>query len=137
VTNIIFLATAQHSAVNFGQYDYAAWVPNNPFALYRSGDDLVVPNSKDKATLVARLPNRLQTIQQIILVKVLTLAPPYTSDSLLTFENPFSEHTALLEFNKFRANLQEIEVAISKRNATLAKPYTYLLPSRIPQSIAI
>lgn len=136
-TTIIFIATAQHSAVNFGQYDYAAWVPNNPFALYKPSDDLVADSSPNKAALVERLPNRLQSIKQIVLVKLLTLAPPISSDSLLTMQNPFIDYATQQAFERFRTCLQEIETKISTRNASLVQPYTYLLPSRIPQSIAI
>ncbi|MFN6469804.1 MAG: lipoxygenase family protein [Nostoc sp. SerVER01] len=136
-TNIIFTATAQHSAVNFGQYDYAAWIPNNPFAVYKPFLDLFEPESENKVTLAQRLPKRFQSIVQIVLVKLLTIAPPYSSKSLLTLTNPFSEPMAKQAFNKFQTSLQEIETKISIRNASVSQPYTYLLPSRIAQSIAI
>ncbi|MBK1990826.1 hypothetical protein A0J48_025520 [Sphaerospermopsis aphanizomenoides BCCUSP55] len=136
-TNIIFTATAQHAAVNFGQYDYAGWIPNNPFALYESFSDLFTKDSNNITPLTARLPNRLETIKQIVLVKVLTMTPPYSSKSLLTLDNPFSEPSAQQAFEKFQTGLQEIEKTIATRNASLSKPYIYLLPSRIPQSIAI
>ncbi|MBD2663193.1 putative lipoxygenase [Richelia sinica FACHB-800] len=136
VTNVIFIATAQHAAVNFGQYDYAGWVPNNPFALYQSFSDLFTTNSA-KIPLTKRLPNRLETIKQMVLVKVLTMTPPHSSQSLLTLDNPFSDTSAKQVFEKFQQRLQEIETQISQRNSSLSKPYIYLLPSRIPQSIAI
>ncbi|MDZ8188485.1 MAG: lipoxygenase family protein [Nostoc sp. ChiSLP02] len=136
-TIVIFTATAQHSAVNFGQYDYAAWIPNNPFAIYKPFLDLFKSESQNKATLPQRLPNRLQSIQQIVLVKALTIAPPYSSKSLLTLTNPFSNPVAREAFHKFQINLGEIEAKISVRNTSVSQPYTYLLPSRIAQSIAI
>ncbi|WP_413174635.1 lipoxygenase family protein [Anabaena azotica] len=136
-TNIIFTATAQHSAVNFGQYDYAGWIPNNPFALYESLSDLFTRDGNNIIPLTKRLPNRLETIKQIVLVKVLTMTPPYSSKSLLTLGNPFSESSAKQAFEKFQTGLLEIEQKIATRNASLSKPYIYLLPSRIPQSIAI
>lgn len=137
VTNIIFTATAQHSAVNFGQYDYAAWVPNLPFALYKPFADLIESHSEQKVELVTRLPNRLQTIKQIILMSVLSIAPPYSSKSLLTLDNPFTTESEQQKFQEFQNHLQEIEQQIITRNASVSKPYTYLLPSRIAQSIAI
>lgn len=137
VTNIIFTATAQHSAVNFGQYDYAAWVPNLPFALYKPFSDLFEKNNEQKVELVARLPNRFQTIKQIVLMSVLSIAPPYSSQSLLTLDNPFTNESEQQEFQTFQNSLQEIEQQIMLRNASVSKPYTYLLPSRIAQSVAI
>ncbi|MCF2150683.1 hypothetical protein IQ276_030525 [Desmonostoc muscorum LEGE 12446] len=137
VTIIIFTATAQHSAVNFGQYDYAAWIPNNPFAVYKPFLDLFKSENENKVILPQRLPNRFQSIQQIVLVKALTIAPPYSSKSLVTLTNPFSNPVAKQAFQKFQISLQEIETKISVRNASLSQPYTYLLPSKIAQSIAI
>lgn len=131
-TIIVFTATAQHAAVNFGQYDYAAWIPNNPFALYQP-----FQNGKEPIPVIKLLPNRFDSIQQIILVKVLTIAPPYSSKSLLSLINPFSDDLDRQIFDQFQSNLQQIETHLSTRNASLSKPYVYLLPSRIPQSIAI
>ena len=151
VTNVIFTATAQHAAVNFPQYDYAGWIPNNPFALYKSFSDLFTSNTKDSTDITPitkRLPNRLQSLKQIVLVKVLTMTPPYSSKSLLNLDNPFREPSfkhnpssedsfEYKEFEKFREKLREIEDKIKYRNQNLSKPYMYLLPSCIPQSIAI
>lgn len=137
VTNVIFTATAQHSAVNFGQYDYAAWVPNMPFATYQPFFNLLEGNSDEKVELVERLPNRWQSIKQIILMSVLSIAPPYSSKSLITLENPFADDSATQVFQNFQERLQEIEQQISERNASVSKSYPYLLPSRIAQSIAI
>lgn len=132
VTNIIFTATAQHAAVNFTQYDYAGWIPNNPFALYQPFQDS--PTTIDPIQL---LPNRFQSIQQIVLVKVLTMSVPHSSESLVTLENPFSDGLARTAFQKLQTQLVDIEDQINIRNSSIKKPYTYLLPSRIPQSIAI
>lgn len=132
VTNIIFTATAQHAAVNFAQYDYAGWIPNNPFALYQPFQDS--PTTIDPIQL---LPNRFQSIQQIVLVKVLTMSVPHSSESLVTLENPFSDGLARTAFQKLQTQLVDIEDQINIRNSSIKKPYTYLLPSRIPQSIAI
>ncbi|MDY6784867.1 MAG: lipoxygenase family protein [Cyanobacteriota bacterium] len=140
-TNVIFTATAQHSAVNFGQYDYAAWVPNMAFAMYKPLEELVEHNVKDTDSLTEWLPDRIQTLKQIVLVKTLVIRPPWTSKSLKTFKNPFKEREAREVFKSFKSNLNEIEQKIKARNAELKKegkrPYVYLQPSRIGQSIAI
>jgi hypothetical protein len=137
LTTLIFTATAQHSAVNFGQYEYAGWVPNMPFALYQPLTD-ISGQQQPLVELVERLPNRLQTIKQMILVKVLSLPTPHSSASLLTMKNPFQDADAQKVFRHFQdVQLQEIEQSIKVRNASLKQPYLRLLPSNIAQSIAI
>ena len=137
LTNIIFTATAQHSAVNFGQYEYAGWVPNMPFALYQPLQDV----SKDHppaTELVKKLPDRVQTIKQMILVKALSLPIPHSSPSLLTMKNPFRDSEARKAFQTFQCErLLPIERKITERNASAKYPYVRLLPSNIAQSIAI
>jgi Lipoxygenase len=142
-TNIIFTASAQHSALNFGQYDYAAWVPNQPFALYKPLKVLLdhqVENADSLAT-DSWLPTRIQALKQIILVKTLVLPPPFSSKSLKSFNNPFKDAPVQEAFQAFKHRLDEIERKIKDRNTALVikgqKPYKYLLPSRIAQSIAI
>lgn len=142
-TNIIFTASAQHSAVNFGQYDYAAWVPNQPFALYKPLKALLDHKVEDADSLATGgwLPTRIQTLKQIVLVKTLVLPPPFSSKSLQSFDSPFKEAPAQEAFHSFKHRLAEIERKIKDRNTALVikgqKPYKYLLPSRIAQSVAI
>jgi hypothetical protein len=137
LTTVIFTATAQHSAVNFGQYEYAAWVANMPFATYQPFTDLL-HHQESKVDLVTRLPNRLQTIKQMILVKALSMPTPHSSPSLLTMANPFQDEAAQKVFQDFQTvRLQQIEEEITKRNASVPYPYLRLLPSNIAQSIAI
>ncbi|MDJ0507678.1 MAG: lipoxygenase family protein [Crocosphaera sp.] len=143
VTTMIFLATTQHAAVNFGQYDYGAWVANMPFALYKPFSSLYTVNTEEKREemLLTWLPGRQQTIKQIVLVKVLTILPPITSKSLLTLPNPFKQEPDKQVFKDFRKRLREIESQLKERNKKLKQegktPYVYLQPSHIPQSIAI
>lgn len=137
LTNVIFTATAQHSAVNFGQYEYAGWVPNMPFAAYQPFTD--VSNQKPPTTsFVQRMPSRVQTIKQMILVDALSMPTPDSSASLLTLPNPFQDSEARNIFDDFqKTTLLEIEQKITARNAQLELPYVRLLPSKIAQSIAI
>jgi hypothetical protein len=141
VTTVIFTATAQHAAVNFGHYDYAGWVPNMPFALYKPLDQLFEDNPAP-LDLVQWLPNRTQSLKQITLMKTLSLLPPYTSASLLTLRNPYpSNSDSHQEFEVFQNQLKDLDTQINERNQALIAagkvPYEYLRPSRIPQSVAI
>jgi Lipoxygenase len=137
LTNLIFTATAQHSAVNFGQYEYAGWVPNMPFAIYQPFTD-VSTQQPPISDLTTRFPDRVQTIKQMILVKALSMPTPHSSPSLLSMENPFQDAEARKVFQAFQGDrLQQIEQQITARNATVEQPYIRLLPSNIAQSIAI
>jgi hypothetical protein len=141
ITTVIFTATAQHAAVNFGHYDYAGWVPNQPFAIYKPLDALFEDNP-GVLDVVQWLPNRSQSLKQITLMKTLSLLPPYTSHSLLTMPNPYRVGSSeSKEFLKFQSSLKVIDQEIDQRNEKLRKagkvPYDYLRPSRIPQSVAI
>ncbi len=143
VTTIIFLATTQHAAVNFGQYDYGAWVANMPFALYQPFSSIYTVNTEEEREkiLLKWLPGRQQTIKQIVLVKVLTILPPISSKSLLTLPNPFKQEDDKQVFKNFHNRLKEIEFQLKERNKQLKQegktPYVHLQPSRIPQSVAI
>jgi len=142
VTTIIFTATTQHAAVNFPQYNNVGWIPSMAFAIYQPLSYLLKSSGdRQELDLVPLLPNRWETLKQIVLVRTLSLAPPYTSKSLLTLENPFRDELDKNVFAEFQKQLYEIERKISDRNTALVKsgqkPYVYLLPSRIPQSIAI
>jgi len=137
VTNVIFTATAQHSAVNFGQGDYFVTAGNAPFALYQPFTDMQRAHGERVYTPVARLPSRTRTVLQIVLSRVLSMPPPMSSDSLLTMKNPFADGPAQTAFHDFQQRLAEAEQEILQRNRQRAQPYTYLLPSRIAQSVAI
>ncbi|WP_404790775.1 lipoxygenase family protein [Altericista sp. CCNU0014] len=137
LTTLIFTATAQHSAVNFGQYEYAGWVPNMPFAIYHPYTD-VSNRQPPTSELVTRFPDRLQTIKQMILVKALSMPTPQSSPSLLSMKNPFKDPEARKVFQAFQGDrLKQIEEQIAARNAAVELPYIRLLPSNIAQSIAI
>ncbi|MEH2075692.1 MAG: lipoxygenase family protein [Nostoc sp.] len=137
ITNVIFTATAQHSAVNFSQYEYASWVPNMPFATYQPFNDLL-EKQQSTVNFIDRLPNRLQSFKQIVLVKALSMPVPLSSESLLTMANPFKDEAARKVFQDFqKVRLRKIEEQIIQRNASVEYPYVRLLPSQIAQSIAI
>ena len=52
-------------------------------------------------------------------------------------EGLFTDGPALEAISRFQENLQKISEAIKERNKSLAVPYAYLLPERVPNSIAI
>ncbi|XP_062368154.1 polyunsaturated fatty acid lipoxygenase ALOX15B-like [Cinclus cinclus] len=135
LTMIIFCCSARHAAVNSGQYDYAAWMPNTPGTLQRPP-----PASEEEATeglLLATLPSPEATGALLALLSVVSYEGgeprPLGSRSQDLLAGPVPR--ALL--GSFRARLAEISERIRARNAALALPYPYLDPACVQESISI
>ncbi|WP_437477441.1 lipoxygenase family protein [Sorangium sp. So ce1014] len=137
VTNIIFTATAYHAAVNFGQADYYTWIPNAQFSTYRPYSDILNGDDKRQFKPLERLPGRTQSIRQMVLSRSLSIGPPLTSASLTTMKCMLQDPAAKQAFARYRERLVHIEREITERNRTREQPYMYLLPSMVPQSVAI
>ncbi|XP_040470211.1 polyunsaturated fatty acid lipoxygenase ALOX15B-like [Falco naumanni] len=135
VTMIIFCCSARHAAVNSGQYDYAAWMPNTPGTLRRPP-----PRTKEEATaelLLGTLPSPSATGALLALLSVVSYEGgeqrPLGSrpQELLTGAAP----QQLL--GTFRRRLAAISHRIRRRNAGLALPYPYLDPACVQESVSI
>lgn len=135
LTSIVFTCTCQHAAVNFSQMEITAFVPNVPPVMR-----LPPPTRKSEANLkmiMETLPNKSQAGWHIATVYTLTRIAEDErfigdySHSLLTGEVVESA------ISRFQSSLRKISDAIKERNATLEFPYEYLLPERVPNSIAI
>ena len=73
-TLIMFTGSAQHAAVNFGQYTYYSFVPNSPFTLHEPP-----PAEKGKLTyqeLMKALPNEKETKLITVLTNLLSAYSP-------------------------------------------------------------
>ncbi|KAL6545697.1 Lox4p [Orobanche gracilis] len=159
-TIIIWLASALHAAVNFGQYPYAGYMPNRPTVSRRfmpepgsqEYDDL--RTNPDKVYL-RTITARLQTLLGIALIEILSR---HSSDEVYLGQRETTEWTAdrqaLEAFDKFGKKLSEIEEGITKMNndekwknriGPVKLPYTLLYPTSedgltgkgIPNSVSI
>jgi arachidonate 15-lipoxygenase len=134
LTQVIFTCSAQHSAVNFSQYDYFAFVPNSPGSAYAR--PLPSAQSTGVTDLREILPPQDKSLEQTHLMWQLS---KYRYDKLgtyefVTFPPPYSD--VVLDFRKA---LEDIEEVIQTRNETRPGPlrYPYLLPSNIINSISV
>jgi hypothetical protein len=139
VTAIIFRASAQHSAVNNGQYEMYGFVPNAPGTVYAGLPGVPIGTSYDERDVLEAMPGTTQGFGQLGMTWVLSQP---THRSLPTSgESPAFREDVCFEARQgvsdFRARLQLISKAIEERNAALDVPYTYLDPQNVGRSTAV
>jgi arachidonate 5-lipoxygenase len=137
ITNIIFTASAQHSAVNYSQLPYITYVPNRPDSLFRPMPAKQLEDVTDDY-ISSALPNVLVSHFQVSFTYLLTTPPeqPDLLSELSATRDVFPKaHKRLME------RLKKISAEISKRNDALVKegktPYPWLQPDMINMSVAI
>lgn len=133
LTTLVFIATAQHSAVNFSQYDHMSYAPNMGGALYAPVPTASTPNTE--AAFMAMLTPRKAAINSASFVYLLS----HVRVSRLgdypagTFTDP---HVAPI-LSRFQDRLLALEEESKARDATRFLSYPYLRPSQVLQSISI
>ncbi|KAL6340905.1 hypothetical protein AAG906_032016 [Vitis piasezkii] len=159
-TIIIWVASALHAAVNFGQYPYAGYLPNRPTISRRFMPEEGTPeyeelkSNPDKAFLKT-ITAQLQTLLGISLIEILSR---HSSDEVYLGQRDTPEWTLdttpLKAFEKFGRKLADIEEMIIERNGDerfknrvgpVKIPYTLLYPTSkggltgkgIPNSVSI
>lgn len=159
-TIIIWIASALHAAVNFGQYPYAGYLPNRPTISRRfmpeigtaEYDELV--SNPDKVFLKT-ITAQLQTLIGISLIEILST---HSSDEVYLGQRDTVHWTydaePLEAFERFGKKLREIEgkivamnddVRLKNRVGVVKMPYTLLYPTGegglagtgIPNSVSI
>jgi len=137
VTLIIFTSSVQHAAVNFAQATYMSYTPNMPFAGYQPAPKCTMGATKDD--YFDLIPPLEQAETQMNIAYTLgsvyyTQLGQYQSKS----EPPyFTDKNIYQPLRAFQDRLREIETIIQARNAVRPTLYSFLLPSKIPQSINI
>ncbi|XP_039903152.1 polyunsaturated fatty acid lipoxygenase ALOX15B-like [Simochromis diagramma] len=135
VTMVIFTCSAQHSAVNSGQYDFGAWMPNSPVTL-----QLPPPTKKGKASeksMIDTFPNIQTTVHGMA---VMWLLSKQSSDSIFLGQYPeehFTEEVPCQKIKDFQVELKRLSAEIKARNSVLDLPYTYLDPDMTENSVSI
>lgn len=159
LTTIIWLASAHHAAVNFGQYPYAGYMPYRP----TKGRRLIpYPDTPEYASFLENpevffLSSVASPIQAILGLAVIELLSTHASNEeyLGQRSSHWTNNTeAMNAFERFREKLRVIEKNINERNKNplltnrfgeVQVPYTLLFPSSkegitnrgIPNSISI
>jgi hypothetical protein len=143
---IIWVASALHAAVNFGQYPYCGYVPSRPSV---SRKPMPVPGSKEYAELECN-PEKvfLRTItsqfQALVGLSLLEILSSHSSDEVYLGQRDTPEWTsdakAQEAFMRFGTRLTEIEKRVmtmnadprlKNRNGPAKFPYTLLYPQHL------
>uniref|UniRef100_A0A8C9RDZ2 Hydroperoxide isomerase ALOXE3-like n=1 Tax=Scleropages formosus TaxID=113540 RepID=A0A8C9RDZ2_SCLFO len=127
VTMVIFTGSAQHAAVNSGQFDFGAWIPNNPFTMQRP-----LPTAKGNTsqnTILQTLPDINISVQGIVSQFQVALG--------VYPEEYFTESVPCKLIKKMQRKLKGLSEEIKERNAELKLPYPYLCPEEVENSVAI
>ncbi|KAF5184636.1 Lipoxygenase [Thalictrum thalictroides] len=143
-TIIIWLASAYHGALNYGQFQYAGYLPNRPTISRRFMPETGSPEydelqSNPDLTYLKTITSQLQTLLGISLIEILSR---HASDEVYLGQRNTLEWTSdtepLKAFKKFGEKLIQIENQILDRNKNegwknrfgpVKMPYTLLYPN--------
>ncbi|KAK1290588.1 putative linoleate 9S-lipoxygenase 5 [Acorus calamus] len=145
VTVIVWIASALHASVNFGQYAYAGYIPNRPIKCRRAVPDEGALGFAEfmrdpDAYYLGALPDRLYATLGIALIEVLSahMAGEEYLGGRRGRGGEWTDDEAVRKlYEEFAAELRGVEQNIGKRNAdpTLgnrrgpaAVPYTLMHP---------
>ncbi|KAL4623399.1 arachidonate 5-lipoxygenase-like [Arapaima gigas] len=134
LTMIMFTCSAQHAAVNHGQYDIYAWMPNGPTTMRQPP-----PKYKevvDDQYIMNTLPDLHTTLESMSVSRFLSQVPTdfiplgqYDSDTT-------NEPNLREQIKTFQSKLKKIGEDINKREKEIFS-YTYLHPDNMENSVAI
>uniref|UniRef100_A0A8C4ZNC8 Arachidonate 15-lipoxygenase B-like n=1 Tax=Gadus morhua TaxID=8049 RepID=A0A8C4ZNC8_GADMO len=122
ITMVIFTCSAQHGAVNNGQFDYGSWMPNTPATLQRPPP--TTKGTSDLSSLLETLPDVNATVHGMV---------PFGHYP----EEYFSEIVPRQQMHLFKGELGLLNSKIEARNLGLKIPYTFLDPALMENSVAI
>ncbi|XP_075053765.1 polyunsaturated fatty acid lipoxygenase ALOX8-like [Mixophyes fleayi] len=135
LTMVIFTCSAQHAAVNSGQFDFYAWMPNGPTSMKTPP-----PTAKGVSTpqsILDALPEVNTTTTGMTTVWLLSNEP---RDRRRLGDYPdvrFTEEVPQKFIKDFQNKLDEISKSITERNTNMFLPYTFLNPGVIENSVSI
>uniref|UniRef100_A0A8C3QKT3 Arachidonate lipoxygenase 3 n=1 Tax=Cyanoderma ruficeps TaxID=181631 RepID=A0A8C3QKT3_9PASS len=138
LTMVMFTCSAQHAAVNNGQYDLGAFVPNAPSSMRHPPP---CEKAWGKATIAPLLPGCQRTPewhQGVEAGGFMSLSTPPPQRLLGQYpEEWFTEAEPRRLIRAFQGRLEEIRDRIEERNHLAELRYNYLNPLEIENSISI
>ena len=161
LTTLIWLASAQHAALNFGQYPYGGYVPSRPPLMRRlipeeNEPEYAIFLADPQKYFLSAMPNVLQATKFMAMVDILSTHSPdeeylgerqqpsvWTSDTEII--NAFYEFSAELRRIDKEIDRKNIDTSLRNRCGAGVLPYELLAPSSgpgvtcrgIPNSVSI
>ncbi|CAI9785093.1 unnamed protein product [Fraxinus pennsylvanica] len=149
LTTMIWIASGQHAAINFGQYPFGGYPPNRPTLMRKlipqEGEpDYINFLLSPECTFLGSLPTQLQVTKVMAVQDTLSTHSPdeeYLNELHHIHRFSFSDPKVQQLFESFSAKLDEIERIIHQRNKDIhlknrsgagVPPYELLLPSSAP-----
>ncbi|GER56427.1 lipoxygenase [Striga asiatica] len=149
LTTIIWTASAQHAAINFGQYPFGGYPPNRPTLVRKLIPRAGEPEHESflqspEFTFLTSLPTQLQATKVMAVQDTLSTHSPdeeYLNQLHRIHRQSFDDVEVHKMFELFSAKLDEIERIIEQRNKNVelknrtgagVPPYELLLPSSSP-----
>ncbi|XP_071418295.1 hydroperoxide isomerase ALOXE3-like [Pithys albifrons albifrons] len=132
---VMFTCSAQHAAVNNGQYDLGAFTPNAPSSMRHPP-----PSEKGRAFLQHFLDTLPEVATTAKILVTLILLSSQLKDRRLLGQYPeewFTEAEPRRLIRVFQGRLEEIHDEIEERNYVAELRYNYLNPQEIENSISI
>ncbi|KAM4796290.1 polyunsaturated fatty acid lipoxygenase ALOX15B [Rhinophrynus dorsalis] len=135
LTMVIFTCSAQHAAVNSGQFDFYAWMPNGPSTMRNPP-----PTTKGTTTyqmILDTLPAINTTAIAMATVSLLSSEPGERRPLGNYSEKLFTEEMPQRFIKDFQIKLAEISRHIKQRNKSLNFTYPYMDPEQVENSVSI
>ena len=132
LTLVIYTGSVQHAAVNFPQYDLMSYVPNMPGAVYKARPEEL--SGATEQDFLAGLPPINQAMKQMNFLFFLGTVHYTTLGDYGIFH--FRDRKVHGPLKAFRSRLKNIGDIIEMRNQD-RRPYKFLIPGGVPQSINI
>ncbi|KAG5517623.1 hypothetical protein RHGRI_038129 [Rhododendron griersonianum] len=149
LTTMIWVTSGHHSAVNFGQYDFAGYFPNRP-TIARTNMPTEEPNdeemkfflAKPEVVLLKCFPSQIQATKVMAVLDILSTHSPEEEYIGAAIEGVWADNPVIkAAFERFSGKLKELEGVIDARNANRnlnnrsgagVVPYELLKPFSVP-----
>ncbi|MBN8611524.1 MAG: lipoxygenase [Deltaproteobacteria bacterium] len=133
VASLIFIASAQHSALNYAQFEYMGMIPNMPGAGYAPAPTRDTPDAE--SSYVDLLPPLDIAIEHFTLAYELSnIRRNHLGEyPFLHWKDPAARALA----DAFAKHLADLELLLGARDGSRLLPYPFLRPSMIAASIHI
>ncbi|XP_058139204.1 arachidonate 12-lipoxygenase, 12R-type [Dasypus novemcinctus] len=135
VTIVIYTCSARHAAVNTGQLEFTAWMPNFPSSM--RNPPMQTKGLSTLQTFMDTLPDVKTTCITLLVLWTLSREPDDKRPLGHFPDIHFVEDAPRRSMEALRRRLAQISHNIRERNKCLPLPYYYLDPVLIENSISI